>query len=364
MAAASLKGNHEDFRNDTGWGAIRAGCLAGRAGIADSRMILLAAEAVLGLALLYWGGEWLVRGAVSLAGRLGVSPLIVGLSVVAAGTSAPELFVSLVSALENKPAIAIGNVVGSNIANFLLALGAAALFWPIAVRSPVVRWDGRVLIAATVAFCILASMGEIGRLPGAVMVFGLIAYLYRSYRLDRRDTQARLEIEGEVAELGGNYRPWPIAGLLFVGFAGVIGGAELLVGGAAGIAADAGVSEAVIGVTLVAVGTSLPELATAVAAARSRHTELALGNVVGSCIFNILAIIGIVSFVRPLAVPEEILAFDLWVMGGVTLGFIALAQTASRLGRTIGAIMLLCYVAYIVSQFTGLSAIPAMHRAG
>ncbi len=362
MAPATLKDHHEDSRNATGRGAIRAKCLAGRPGIADSRMILLAAEAVLGLALLYLGGEWLVRGAVSLAGRLGVTPLIVGLSVVAAGTSAPELFVSLVSVLEDKPAIAIGNVVGSNIANILLALGAAALIWPIIVRRGVIRWDGLVLIAATVVFCALASLGEIRPVFGALMVLGLAAYLHRSYRLDRKDMQARLEIEEEVAELGGDYSAWRITGFLLFGFAGVIGGAELLVIGAAGIAADAGISETVIGVTLVAVGTSLPELATAVAAARNRHTELALGNVIGSCIFNILAIIGIVSIVRPLAVPEEVLAFDLWVMGGVTLGFIALAAAMPRLGRTIGAIMLLCYAAYIVSQFTGLSAMPAMYR--
>lgn len=324
--------------------------------------MLLAAEALLGLALLYWGGEWLVRGAVSLANRSGVSPLIIGLSVVAAGTSAPELFVSLVSVLENKPAIAIGNVVGSNIANILLVLGMAALIWPVVVRKSFIRWDGPILIVATVVFCGLASMGEIGRIAGILMIIGLVAYLARSYRLDRKDIQARGEIEEEVAELGGEYGFWRIAAYLVAGFAGVIAGAELLVFGAAGIAAGFGISETVIGVTLVAVGTSLPELATAIAAARNRHAELALGNVIGSCIFNLLAIVGIVSVVRPLAVPEEILAFDLWIMGGATLGFIALAAARPRLGRTIGAIMLLCYAAYIVSQFTGLSAVPAMYR--
>ena len=325
-------------------------------------MILLIAEVAGGLVLLYYGGEWLVRGAVSLADRSGASPLIIGLSVVAAGTSAPELFVSLVSVWENKPAIAIGNVVGSNIANILLVLGMAALIWPVVARKSVFRWDGPVLIAATVLFCVLARVGEIGRPAGIFMILCLGAYLWRSYRLDRKDMQARREIEEEVAELGGDYGPRWIAVYLIAGFAGVIAGAEFLVFGASGIAAGFGVSEAVIGVTLVAVGTSLPELATAVAAARNRHTELALGNVIGSCIFNILAIIGVVSIVRPLAVPEEILAFDLWVMGGVTLGFIGLAAATPRLGRTIGAIMLLCYVAYIVSQFTGLSAMPAMYR--
>ena len=325
-------------------------------------MTLLAAEALLGLALLYWGGEWLVRGAVSLAGRLGVSPLIIGLSVVAAGTSAPELSVSLISALENKPAIAIGNVVGSNVANILLVLGAAALIWPIIVRKSIFRWDGPVLIAATAVFCALAGSGEIGRVAGVLMALGLIVYLALSYRLDRKDMLARREIEEEVAELSGDRGPRWIAGYLIAGFVGVIVGAEFLVFGAAGIAADFGISETVIGVTLVAIGTSLPELATAVAAARNRHTELALGNVIGSCIFNILAIIGIVSIVRPLAVPDEILTFDLWVMGGVTIGFVALALAAPRLGRTLGAIMLLCYAAYIVSQFTGLSAMPTMYR--
>ena len=325
-------------------------------------MILLIAEVAGGLVLLYFGGEWLVRGAVSLADRSGASPLVIGLSVVAAGTSAPEFFVSLISALEDKPAIAIANVVGSNVANILLVLGTAAMIWPVVVRKNFVRWDGPFLIAATVVFCGLASMGEIGRIAGVLMVLGLGAYLIWSYRLDRKDTRARREIEEEVAELGRDYGPWWIAGLLVAGFAGVIAGAELLVFGAAGIAADFGFSETVIGVTLVAVGTSLPELATAVAAARNRHTELALGNVIGSCIFNILAIIGIVSAVRPLAVPEEILAFDLWVMGGATLGFIGLAAVTPRLGRTIGVIMLLCYAAYIVSQFTGLSAMPAMYR--
>ncbi len=324
--------------------------------------MLLVAEVVGGLVLLYFGGEWLVRGAVSLADRSGASPLIIGLSVVAAGTSAPELFVSLISVVEDKPAIAIGNVIGSNIANILLVLGMAALIWPVVARKSVIRWDSPVLIAATVVFCALASLGEIGRIFGLLMVLGLVAYLARSYRLDRKDLQARREIEEEVVELGGAFGPWRIAVYLIAGFAGVIAGAEFLVFGAAGLAAGFGISETVIGVTLVAVGTSLPELATAVAAARNRHTELALGNVIGSCIFNLLAIIGIVSIVRPLAVPDEVLAFDLWIMGGVTLGFIALVRATPRLGRTIGAIMLLCYAAYIVSQFTGLSAMPAMYR--
>ena len=324
--------------------------------------MLLFVQVAGGLVLLLAGGEWLVRGAVSLAGRMGVSPLIIGLSVVAAGTSAPELFVSLISALEDKPAIAIGNVVGSNIANLLLVLGAAALIWPVIVRRSIIRWDGLVLVVATIVFGLLTVGGTIDRIYGIVMTAGLIAYLHVSYRIDRKNTRVRNEIEGEVAELGRDRAPWLIAVLMIAGFVGVIAGSELLVDGAVGIAANAGLSETAIGVTLVAIGTSLPELAAAIAAARNRQTELALGNVIGSCIFNILAIIGIVSAIKPLAVPDEILSFDLWTMGGVTLAFVALALAKPRLGRTIGVAMLLCYAAYIVAQFTGLSAMPTMHR--
>lgn len=326
--------------------------------------MLLIAQVIGGLALLYLGGEWLVRGAVSMANRLGVSPLIIGLSVVAAGTSAPELFVSLISALDGRPGIAIGNVIGSNIANILLVLGAAALVWPIMVRRSVVKRDGVVLIGATIIFCLLAVNGHIARIFGIGMVLIVITYLYVSYQRDRRDVQARSEIEEEVAELGGERPVWLISLLLVGGFAGVLIGSELLVSGAVGVATKAGVSETVIGVTLVALGTSLPELAASIAAAKNRHTELALGNVLGSCIFNLLAIIGVVASIVPLKVPAEVLVFDLWVMAGVTLVFIGMAFVIPRVGRIFGIVMLLAYAAYIAAQFVGFSAIPAMGQAG
>lgn len=326
--------------------------------------MLLIAQVIGGLVLLYLGGEWLVRGAVSMANRLGVSPLIIGLSVVAAGTSAPELFVSLISALEGRPGIAIGNVVGSNIANILLVLGAAALVWPIMIRRSVVKRDGVVLIGATIIFSLLAVNGHISRIFGIAMVLIVITYLYVSYQRDKRDIKARSNIEEEVAELGGERPVWLITLLLLAGFAGVLIGSELLVSGAVGVATKAGVSETVIGVTLVALGTSLPELAASIAAAKNRHTELALGNVLGSCIFNLLAIIGVVSTVVPLKVPAEVLVFDLWAMAGVTVAFIFVAFFIPRVGRVFGFIMLLAYAAYIAGQFTGLSAIPLMGQTG
>ncbi len=327
-------------------------------------LMQLAAQIVGGLALLFLGGEWLVRGAVSLASRFKVSPLIIGLSVIAAGTSAPELFVSLVSALEGRPGIAIGNVVGSNVANILLVLGASALIWPVVVRRRVVRRDGLALIAATAVFCLLAIGGKIDRHFGIAMLILLFAYLYASYLAELKDARTLSKIEEEVAEMDDDRPVWLISVFLIGGFGGVIMGSNLLVEGAVGVATDAGVSETVIGVTLVALGTSLPELAASIAAARNRHTELALGNVIGSCIFNLLAIVGVVSTTISLDVPEEVVAFDLWVMTGITAAFIAVSFLAPRLGRAVGLGMLLLYGAYIAAQFAGLSAMPAMGQDG
>ncbi|MCY4189844.1 MAG: calcium/sodium antiporter [Rhodospirillaceae bacterium] len=326
--------------------------------------MLLAAQIVGGLALLFLGGEWLVRGAVSLASLFKVSPLIIGLSVIAAGTSAPELFVSLVSALEGRPGIAIGNVVGSNVANILLVLGASALIWPVVVRRSVVRRDGLALIAATAVFCLLAIGGKIDRHFGIAMLILLFAYLYASYLAELKGTQTLSKIEEDVAELNGDRPVWLISVFLIGGFVGVIMGSNLLVEGAVGVATNAGVSETVIGVTLVALGTSLPELAASIAAARSRHTELALGNVIGSCIFNLLAIVGVVSTTISLDVPKEVVDFDLWVMACITVAFIAVSFLALRLGRAVGLGMLLLYGAYIAAQFAGLSAIPTMGQDG
>jgi len=310
-----------------------------------------------GLILLFVGGEFLVRAAVTLAQRLGVSPLVIGLSVVAAGTSAPELLVSLLAAFEGAPGIAFGNVVGSNIANILLVLGAAGLVSPLIANKKSAARDGGAMLAATVLFIGLALSGAVARWHGVVMLACLIVYLLVSYYTDRKDQAAAAELEEEIRELASDREAlWLTILKLVLGFAGIMAGSELLVDGAVSIAKSAGVSDTVIGITLVAVGTSLPELAASLIAAKNRHTDVALGNAVGSCIFNILAILGTVALVHPMKVPPELLAFDVWVMLGVSVVFLAMALTLPRLGWIICLMMLALYLAYTVQQFTGPAA--------
>ncbi len=315
-----------------------------------------------GLLLLFFGGEALVRGSVGLARRLGVRPLIIGLTVVAAGTSAPEMVVSLIAGIEGEPGIAVGNVVGSNIANLLLVLGAAALAYPLRNSRTTAFRDGSILVGASILFTLLALTGTIQRWHGIIMLVLIVAYLIACYRHDQRSTAVRRELEEEVRELEKSAKSdWLIAGLLILGGAGVGFGSDQLVAGAVTLARAAGVSPTVIGVTLVALGTSLPELAASVAAARHKHADLAIGNVIGSCIFNLLAIMGTVSVVVPIRVPPEIINFDLWVMLIVTALFVIASAFMARFDRRAGIVALLAYVLYIVAQFAGLSGMPIHH---
>lgn len=308
--------------------------------------------------LLLFGGEYLVRGAVALADRLGVSHLVIGLTVVAAGTSAPELMVGLIAALEGSPGIAVGNVIGSNIANILLILGVAGLICVLPVNQRSLYRDGTVAIFAAALLTVMSVTGTIERWHGILMLVCLFAYLGFCYRSDRSDRQAQASIGTEIEELAGkDRRLWLVLVFLFGGLAGVLLGADLLVEGATEVARAAGISEAIIGLTLVALGTSLPELATAITAARHGHTDLALGNVLGSNIFNILAIMGVVAVTQPLAVPAEIIAFDLWAMLGVTVVFLGVAYLTRRIGRPVAVVFLLAYAAYILALYAGVSAL-------
>ncbi len=305
-----------------------------------------------GLVLLLVGGEFLVRASVSLADRLGVSPLVIGLTVVAAGTSAPELLVSLIAALDGVPGIAVGNVIGSNIANILLILGVAGLIHPIEKDPRSLYRNGGIAIAATVAFVVMCLSGTIVAWHGILLLIGLFTFITYSYWIDRRDRRAAKALADEVQELGlPTKRLLPILLLLAVGLAAVLIGAELLVEGAVVVARSAGISETVIGLTLVALGTSLPELATAGIAAYRRHTDLALGNALGSNIFNVLAIMGTVSVVTPVEVPAEVNRFDLWAMLAVIVGFVLIALAVERIRRPMAVAFLLVYASYIYVQF-------------
>lgn len=318
----------------------------------------------LGLVLLLIGGEALVRAAVALADRLGVSRLVIGLTVVAFGTSAPELLVCVQAALEDAPGIAIGNVVGSNIANVLLVVGLPALIAPFLCEKGVMRREGLVMVGATALVMIIAWQDGVRFWPGLLLLLLLFAFLFNAYRQARRDGVESLG--DEVEELGEGVPGNPLIILLMMalGVAGLVAGSHLLVEGARDIARTAGVSEEVIGVTLVALGTSLPELATSTVAAFRRHGDVAIGNVLGSNIFNILGILGITAMVSHIPVPAQMLSFDLWVMLGSALILFPFAWARIPIGRVAGLVFLLAYAGYVIAQFQGVSGMPIKQLAG
>jgi len=293
-----------------------------------------------GLVCLFLGGEALVRGSVGIAQRLSMSPLLIGLTVVGFGTSTPELLVSVNAAWRGVPDIAIGNIVGSNIANILLIMGITALVWPIRISGATLRRDTGVMIAAALALVPIFLFGEIGRLAGTSLLVGLIAYLGWAY-LRPGDTSDDLPSDDTV--------PSSIVAILWVlaGFVALIFGARFLVDGAVSIARGVGLSEAFIGLTIVAIGTSLPELATSVVAAMRRQSEIAIGNVIGSNIFNVLGILGITAVIKPIPVADRFLAFDLPVMVAVSLLVTVLLLKMPVIGRAVGLAFLGGYGAYI-----------------
>jgi len=302
---------------------------------------------LLGLVLLYFGAEGLVRGSSSLALRFGVGPLLVGLTVVAFGTSTPELVVSLKAAYLGQGDISVGNVVGSNICNIGLILGFSALIIPIKVASQIVRIDTPIMIGVTVLALFLLHDGSVSRVEGIVLFVLLIVYVLFSIRLAKK--QASDPLAGEfteeikISKWGvGQDIAFIVAGLVMLVF-----GARFIVDAAIDIAKAAGLSEAVIGLTIVAVGTSLPEFATSLVAALKKEADIAVGNVVGSNIFNILGILGISAAVTPLS-SSGITDIDLGIMAAFALALWIFSRTGYRITRTEGSIFLLAYTAYIV----------------
>ena len=302
-----------------------------------------------GLVLLAIGGELLVRGSVGMATRLGISPLLAGLTIVGFGTSTPELATSIQAAMAGSPGIAVGNVIGSNIANILLILGVSALILPLSVNPASFKRDS-IALGGSALLCTGAVLtGMIGLVIGIVLVASLVGYLYWAYKTESAapcPEGARHEAEAAEHPVPATTAPILLIGMVIAGLAAAIFGAGWLVDGAVVLASAAGLSEAVIGLTVVAIGTSLPELIACVIAVLRKHEDVALGNVVGSCIYNILGILGLTAVVQPIDIPEEIARFDVWVMLGVTALLLVQLRSGWRLSRAEGGLLVLIYAAY------------------
>ena len=319
-------------------------------------MLLNALVCIIGFALLYYGAEWLVKGSSSLARSLGVTPVVIGLTVVAFGTSTPELVVSLISSVQGKSMIAVGNVIGSNICNIALVLGLSALFQPITSHPSVLRRDIPLMLGISVYLLLLSLNSTIGRLEGLTLFAGVIGYTAFNYRVAIKQNNSNStvfagELAHELEEIG--YIPARSKQIIFilVGISGVVGGAQMVVDAAVKIMTVLGVSEKFIGLTIVAFGTSLPELATSVVAAMRKEMDISIGNLVGSNVFNILSVIGVAAVVRPIPIPggffESGLFIDYMVMMVTSFLPWLLMRKTLVLTRNGGAGLICCYGGYL-----------------
>jgi len=310
----------------------------------------------IGFILLLGGAEFLVKGSVGIARKFGISPLVIGMTVVALGTSAPEFVVSLDAALEGVAGIATGNIIGSNIANILLILGVTAMIRPVEGDPDAVMRDGMILLFCTAVFTFLCWLGVLDLSAGMIMFAMFIMFLAYSYWREAhgQDPNVAEVHEHEADEIEAPENIWMLLGLTLGGMAAVVIGAEFLVDSGTQIARTYGISEEVIGLTMIAIGTSLPELAASGMAALRGHTEVALGNVIGSNLFNILGVLGAVAIIQPLPVAQQLLDFDLWVLMGATLLLLPFMLTRWRLTRVEGMIFTLLYCSYIGIQAYGV----------
>ena len=314
-------------------------------------MLLLDIALVIGgLILLVAGGEALVRGASTLAQRVGVSPLVVGLVVVSAATSAPELAVTVGAVLRGEPDLALGNVVGSNIVNILLILGISALVLPLLIKRQIVKFDLPVMLGMSVLLVVVSLDGQIGLLDGVLLLAGLVVHAVMSILIGRREVAAGVEGAGTAPiPLPGKPVPlWLATVLLLVGIGLLVLGAQLLVDGAVSIATGLGVSSLVVGLTVVAIGTSLPELATSIIAVRRGERDMAVGNIVGSNIFNIGMVLGVpaIIFGQGIPVPPAAIALDLPIMVAAAIALLPIAFTGFVIARWEGGLFVVLYIAY------------------
>lgn len=302
-----------------------------------------------GFLFLVWGADRFVVGAAATARNLGVAPLIIGLTIVGFGTSAPEMLVSAVAALQGNPGLAVGNAIGSNITNIALILGLTALIVPLSINSKLLRRELPILMAAMIAGLLLLLDGDLSRLDGVILLLGLVAmviWMVRTGLAERGGDPLGTEFSDEIP------RDMPMPRALFwvgIGLLVLLASSQLLVWGAVGIAQTLGVSDLIIGLTIVALGTSLPELAASIVSALKGEHDIAVGNVIGSNLFNLLAVLGIPGLLHPLAIESAVLTRDYPIMIGLTLIFFGMAygfRAPGRINRLEGGILLASYLGY------------------
>ena len=307
---------------------------------------------MLGLVFLYYGAEWLVKGSAEIAIKFGISPLVVGLTVVAFGTSAPELLVCLLANFQDKGDLAIGNIVGSNICNIAMVLGASAIVFPLTINRQIIKREMAILMAVSLVFAAMLYGGGLSQIYGILLFAGIIAYVIFSVVEARRDPNSEPsdemlspeQVESVLA--GGNKRLMINVGLILLGILLLFSGSNRLVLGAENIAKSLGVPEAIIALSLIAFGTSLPELATGVMASWRKQGDIVVGNAVGSCIFNLLAVGGLTAALKPVTISSNLDPIDWLVMLATTgIGW-AMMSSNRKLSRVEGALMLAAYLGY------------------
>lgn len=311
----------------------------------DLQIVLYILGGIVGL---FVGAEGLVRGSSSLAISFGISPLVVGLTIVAFATSSPELVVSIKAAIDGNPGIVVGNVVGSNICNIALILGVAALISPMRVKAQVIKREIPLMIFISFVFLLVLIDGSISRWEGAIFVIGIIAYIILSYKYVKKDKDdAEIVKEFEKGLRTKPYNIWQSILLIIGGLALLIIGSKLFIDGAIETAVKLGVSQAVIGLTIVALGTSLPELITSIVASFRNENDIAIGNIVGSNVFNILSILGISSLINPIS-NSGVTIIDLAIMMFFTILILPLCRSGFKLRRWEGALLFTGYIAYMI----------------
>jgi len=312
---------------------------------------------VVGITLTYFGAELLIRGAARIARRLGLSPFVIGVTVVAFGTSAPELFASVKASIDGKGELGIGNVLGSNIANMCLILPVAAIIAPIAVKKTVIKRDAPLMLAITALACAIMLDGSISRFDGGILFAGIIAYIIFNYKKGKSDPQlieAALEAEHEHGlKLEKNLHPKLLTNtiLVILGLTALCAGAAILVKGGVDLARAADIPEIVIGATIVAFGTSVPELAASIQAARKNESDIAIGNILGSNVFNLLAVLGAAGLARPIEVTPPTIYFHIPAVLLLSLLLVPIMAFGKRIGRQKAAMLLFAYIAYTTLSY-------------